>query len=322
MTPRILVTGGCGFVGTALCHALVRDGYQLRVLDNLSAGCATALPPGAEMYIGDVCNPEAVAAACTDVDLVVHLAAIPSVGGGGCDPGRASMTNLAGSVSVFSAAGARPVIFVSSAAIYGEGDGGPRTEAGPVNPISAYGIDKLASEQHLRLQRQGSGGRALILRPFNIFGRGQSAGSPYAGVVARFATRAQLGQPLVIFGDGGQTRDFVHVDDVARAMRLGIERLLRAPSGYCETVNICSGSAHSIRDVAQMMNRLTGNTAPLLYKSAKPADIRYSVGDPATAARVLEFRARTTFEQGVRGWLSKKAAAVQQPYQAAQPRSA
>ena len=296
---RLLVTGGAGFIGRALCRRLVAEGFAVTVLDDLSTGDARLLPRGTRFVEGDICDRAALQEALAGVDGVFHLAAVSSVEACLAAPAATSRTNLQGTVTLLEVASGRPVVHASSAAVYGEQSLLPVTERATPDPISPYAVDKLASERHLALAASLKGERAVALRLFNVYGPGQPPDVPYAGVIARFAARALAGQTLRVQGDGRQIRDFVHIDDVVTALMLAMDYIRGAPAGEYLCANICTGEPVAIGDLARTLARLAGRGAPVEFTEHRPGDIRHSLGDPARARQVLGFEAGRRLQSGL-----------------------
>lgn len=306
----VLVTGGAGFIGSHLCDALVARGDRVRVLDDLSTGRRDNLPPGVELIVGDVADAEAVRAAAAGVDAIVHLAAIASVQRCTEDWLGAHRVNLGGSIAVFDAArnpsgrGPVPVVYASSAAVYGEQDRLPIGEDAPCRPLSAYGADKLGSELHARVAGEVYRVPTLGLRFFNVYGPRQDPRSPYSGVISVFCGRIARGEPIVINGDGGQTRDFIFVADVVAGLLAALERAnVAAP-----VLNLCSGRATSVRDLAATLLALAGTAAvPITHGPPRLGEIRHSLGDRSRAEDMLALPPPTPLAEGlaaVLAWLA------------------
>ncbi len=219
-----LVTGGAGFIGSHLVDALLARGDVVRVLDDLSTGKRENLDPRAMLTVGDVADAAVVAGAMQGVDGCFHLAAVASVELGNRDWLGTHRTNLTGAITIFDAARrARPdrtvpVVYASSAAVYGDTPDLPLAESAATRPLSAYGADKLGCELHGRVAATVHGVRNAGCRFFNVYGPRQDPGSPYSGVISIFFNRIGRGQGITIFGDGGQTRDFIYVADVVEAL--------------------------------------------------------------------------------------------------------
>ncbi|MGH7209981.1 MAG: NAD-dependent epimerase/dehydratase family protein, partial [Acetobacteraceae bacterium] len=212
---RYLVTGGCGFIGSHLCDALLAHGHAVRVLDDLSTGRRENLPPAAELIVGDVGDAALAAHALDGVSGCFHLAAIASIERGVQDWPGTHRVNLSATVGLLDAIRRlpAPVAFVcaSSAAVYGDCDRLPLDEDAPARPLSAYGADKLGCELHARVAAHVFAVPTVGLRFFNVYGPRQDPRSPYSGVISIFCDRLRRGAPIDLFGDGEQTRDFVFV---------------------------------------------------------------------------------------------------------------
>jgi len=308
LSKTILVTGGCGFIGTHLCHALVNAGQKVRILDDLSSGKAAGIPESADLIVGDVADAEAVADAMAGVDGVIHLAAIASVEL--CNKAwvRSHRTNLTGTLTVMEAARdaanpALPVVWASSAAIYGAARTLPINERTVPAPMSPYGADKLGGEQHGLAAADIFGVANTALRFFNVYGPGQDPHSPYSGVISIFAERLGSGRDITINGDGQQTRDFVYVGDVVRALMASLDRLQRRrrldqPASF-DAINVCTGHAVTVSTLAETLRTLTGSTASIAYGPPRDGDIRDSVGDASKMQRLLGLRAETSLRDGL-----------------------
>jgi UDP-glucose 4-epimerase len=298
---RYLVTGGAGFIGSHLTDALLAAGHQVRVLDDLSTGARENLPRGAELVIGDVADTECVAAAMAGVNGCFHLAAVASVQRATEDWSGTHRTNLGGTIAVLDGArkrGRSPVVYASSAAVYGDLAGSVATEFARCSPQTAYGADKLGSELHASVAWRVHGVPTLGLRFFNVYGPRQDPSSPYSGVISIFAARLAAGLPITRHGDGMQTRDFVHVSDVVTHL-LAAMRLLRAkPSA--SVLNVCTGRETSIAELAEILGELSGRPPVVRLGTPRPGDIGRSVGDPARAWAALGVAAAVELRNGLR----------------------
>ncbi len=282
---RILVTGGCGFIGSHLTATLLARGDQVRVLDDLSTGSRANLAPGAELIIGDIAEAATVQDALAGCDGCVHLAAIASVERGVRDWAGSHRVNLSGTIAVFDAARQRrvPVVYASSAAVYGDHAELPLVEQAPTRPLSAYGADKLGCEQHARVGGLVHGLSTLGLRFFNVFGPRQDPTSPYSGVISIFCDRLSQGEPVAIYGDGGQTRDFVAVRDVVAALIAGLGQA----SPEAPVFNVCTGRATSVLDLAHVVAEACGTEPRITHLPPRLGEIRHSLGDPARVRAAL-----------------------------------
>jgi UDP-glucose 4-epimerase len=298
----ILITGGAGFIGSHLADRLTVDGATVRVLDDLSSGRPENLPKTAELLVGDVADAEAVQRASHRVEGIFHLAAITTRAL--AERTRTRQVNATGTAHVLDAAAGAPgretipVVYASSAAVYGDNTALPLTETAVPRPLSPYAIDKLASESFAQAAGRLRALPSVGLRFFNVYGPRQNPCSPGSGVISIFAERAARGDTVEIHGDGEQTRDFVHVGDVVDAL-LCAWRLARSGASRGEVFNVCTGQAVSITQLARKIIALTGRDSQLCYASLRAADVRQSVGSPRRAWDVLGFRAATTLADGL-----------------------
>ena len=298
---RFLVTGGAGFIGSHLVEALLDNGHGVRVLDDLSTGFLRNLPRQAEFIEADVADAEAVDRAFEGVDGCFHLAAIASVPRSHCDWVRSHQVNLTGTINVFDQAKPSrrkrevPVVYASTAAIYGNCGSVPVDEECPAAPLSAYGADKYACELHARIAGAIHGVPTVGLRFFNLYGPRQASLSPYSGVVSIFAERLLSGEPAEIFGDGEQTRDFTYISDAVVALR----RAMRAATTSAFVFNVCTGKGKSVLSLAQTMAALCRTELVVHRRPARCGEVRMSIGDPRRAAERLGFTARTTLTDGL-----------------------
>ena len=302
----VLVTGGAGFIGSHLVDRLLADGARVRVLDDLSTGRRANLDPRAEFVHGDVADPQAVAAAVRGARKIYHLAAIASVARANDDWPGTHRVNQSGTVAVLDAAraaGRLPVVYASSAAVYGDTGAVAAHEALTPNPATAYGADKLGSELHARVGSRIHGVPTLGLRFFNVYGPRQDPASPYSGVISIFARRAAEGLPITLHGDGGQTRDFVHVADVVAHLLAAMDRLGRDPEISGRALNVCTGRAVSVRELAVLLGAARLELGPV-----RPGDIRHSRGDFSAATAALGARARVSLEEGLLTLSAERAA--------------
>jgi len=279
VVERVLVTGGAGFIGSHLVDALLGKGCKVRVLDNLSTGKTGNLPmdnADLELVVGDVADAGVVAQAMSDCDAVVHLAAVASVQASVDDPVSTHQANFVGTLNVCESmlkAGIKRVVFASSAAIYGNnGEGTAIHEDTPKSPLTPYASDKLASEYYLDFYRREHGLEPVILRFFNIFGPRQDPSSPYSGVISIFAERAIKQQPISVFGDGEQTRDFVFVQDLVSILVQAVNAHKPGPGA----VNVGLSRATSLNDLITELGTTTGRPLTVTHHAPRQGDIRHS----------------------------------------------
>jgi UDP-glucose 4-epimerase len=296
MRRAVLVTGGAGFIGTHLVHALLQRGLKVTVFDNLSVGLRDKLPSGADFVLGDVTDLQAVQKAMTDHDAVVHLAARVAIRSSFDFAVEDTHTNVVGTAAVMRAAqrsgSVRRVVAASSMAVYADSPTPtPITELHPTAPISPYGISKLALEQLVHGMAAGAGITSAVLRLFNTYGEGQAL-SPYVGVVTIFTNALKRGTAPTIFGGGTQCRDFVHVDDVVQGFVRAIDSDV---SG--ETFNIGTGCATSVNQVFEMVQAALGLCVQAAHAPAADGELRYSIADIAKAGRLLGYAPQSLLAQ-------------------------
>lgn len=300
-----LVTGGCGFIGSHLVEALLAQGHTVRVLDDLSTGKRDNVPAAAEIIVGDVADADIVARVMDGIDGCFHLAAVASVQRGNEDWVGTHRANLTGAVTIFDTArrcrdgGSVPVVYASSAAVYGDNPGVPLTEQAETLPLSAYGADKLGCELHARVATRVHGVPTTGFRFFNVYGPRQDPSSPYSGVIAIFAERLARGDGVTIHGDGEQTRDFVYVGDVVRYLVAAMNRQLKQPSGDPMVFNICTGRPTSVKQLAAVIASLNGREPDITHDAPRLGDVRISIGDPARVQLAFGFAAETALETGL-----------------------
>ena len=300
----ILVTGGAGFIGSNLVDALLARGHAVRVVDNLSTGKRSNLPnvPEVELVVGDVADAGTVRRAVQGCRAVVHLAAVASVQASVDDPVGTHQSNLVGTLNLCEAmreAGIRRVVFASSAAIYGNnGEGEPISEDTPKAPLTPYAADKLASEHYLDFYRRQHGLEPAVFRFFNIYGPRQDPSSPYSGVISIFTERAQKGLPITVFGDGGQTRDFLYVGDLVEILMQALE----SPSVGEGAVNVGLNQATSLNQLLEALGDVLCGLPDVNYQPVRKGDIRHS---RANNARLLQRYRLPQPSTGIRDGLAK-----------------
>jgi UDP-glucose 4-epimerase len=297
---RILVTGGAGFIGSHTVDALVASSeHQVAALDDLSAGERDRLNPAVRFYSADLRDAAAVTAAIEreKPEVIVHLAAQMDVRRSVADPAFDAQVNLVGFLNLMEAArrhGLRRVVFSSTGgAIYGEQDTFPADESHPCRPVSPYGVAKFATESYLFFYRQQYGIDYAAMRYANVYGPRQDPHGE-AGVVAIFCGRMLAGQPVTIFGDGEQTRDYTYVGDVVRA------NVAAVAATTIGAINIGTGIETSVNRLYQLLAAAAGVTATPTYAPARPGEQSRSVIDARRAARELGWRPEISLEEGLR----------------------
>ena len=296
----ILVTGGAGFIGSQLTEVLVRQGTHVRILDNLRRARLDVIEPflsegSAELIEGDVRYRRSVDGAMKGVSGVVHLAAT-SINKSVVDPAESLDIDLSGSNNVFSSAAdaeVERVVFASSASVYGEPDHLPMSEDGPLKPQTPYCISKLASEHLLQFYGRSRGLPWNVLRFFNVYGPGQRSEAYYTSVVLTFIHRLRNGEPPVIDGDGGQTMDFVHVRDVARAVALALDS-----DETDHVINVGTGTQTSVAELARLLVQAVGTHIEPIFQ---PRDVIVTrrAADNWRAAAVLGWKPQIGIKEGL-----------------------
>ncbi len=306
---RILVTGGAGFIGSHLTDRLMAEDYDVVVLDNFSVGQRKLV----EQYMGnsafrlirgDIRDEKTVARAVEGVDAVFHMAAMVSVTRSVEDPILTDEVNVRGTLNLLKTsleAGVKRFIYPSSTAVYGDSQELPLREDAATNPISPYGASKLASEQYCRVFYNTYGLETVILRYFNVYGPRQKK-SPYSGAITNFVFGLMEGKPPVIYGDGDQTRDFIHVDDVTEANLLTLKKKVAG-----ETFNIATGIPTTINDLAYLLIEFMDEKASKpIYDKPRKGDIRHNYADTTKAEKTLEFKAGISLKEGLKRLLNYK----------------
>jgi UDP-glucose 4-epimerase len=297
----VLVTGGGGFIGSNLVRGLLERGDEVRVLDNFSTGSRTNLDGlDVEVVEGELRSYERVHNAMKGAEIVFHLGALGSVPRSVQDPLTSSAVNVEGTLNVLLAArdaSVRRVVFSSSSSIYGSSGDLPRTEAMLPDPISPYGVAKLAAERYcVSFSRVYDSFEAVVLRYFNVFGQRQSPFSQYAAVVPLFMTAIARGEPVTIFGDGEQSRDFTYVSNVIDAT----VRAADAAGASGQIFNVAAGSPASVNRLADLIGEIVGKQPEKRYAPARPGDVRESWADVSAARDVLGFETAVGLEEGLR----------------------
>ena len=298
---RCVVTGGCGFIGSHIVDALVGEGYEVAVLDDLSSGNREQLNPGAELVEGSVADAEAVLAAVEGAAWVFHLAALPRVQQSVDDPIGTHAVNVNGTLNVLQAArehGVERVVVSSSSSVYGDQDTHLMTEDLAPNPMSPYGLHKLIGEQYADLFASLFKMQIVSLRYFNVYGPRQSAEGAYALVIPHFLRLRDEGKPLTIHGDGRQTRDYVHIDDVVRANLHAANSEL--PVGRAVALNVGSGEETSVNEIAA----LVGGEVEHIYPNPRGAfEERRKCSDNAQAKSLISWEPRIALSEGIQSVL-------------------
>ncbi|MGB6012924.1 MAG: SDR family oxidoreductase [Desulfobacterales bacterium] len=299
---KALVTGGAGFIGSHLVDALLSEGNEVTVLDNLSTGRLSNLEHVIDritFFQDDLRNQETLISAAKDCDIIFHQAAVVSVPSTVDDPVDSAMVNEIGTLLVLETARKnkiKKVIIASSCAIYGDDPDIPKHENMTPKPKSPYAVQKLSGEFYARLYFDLFSIESVCLRYFNVYGPRQDPSSPYSGVISIFMTQAFAKKTPVIYGDGNQYRDFVFVKDVVRFNLLAAS----ANEAIGKTFNVGTGKVTRISRLWEMIRRLEGFNIEPEYERARPGDIRESVASIDYAKKTLGFEPEYSFENGLK----------------------
>ena len=337
---RVLLTGAAGFIGSRIGSALTARGHEVIAVDAMlpAAHQADATPPPGCALV-DVRDGDALAALLPGIDVVCHQAAVVGAGVNALDAPSYALHNDAGTATILAEmyrAGVQRLVLASSMVVYGQGaytcathgavDPAPRTRAdldagqfehrcpiggekltwqlvgeeAPLRPRSLYAASKVAQEHYALAWAEAGGGSVVALRYHNVYGPGMPRDTPYSGVAAIFRSALERGEPPTVFEDGGQMRDFVHVDDVAAANVAAVQHALDNRGAGFAAVNVCSGRPVSIMDVASALCAATGGQPPVVSGAYRSGDVRHIVADPAGATALLGFRAQIEPRDGLR----------------------
>jgi UDP-glucose 4-epimerase len=302
VTRRVLVTGGAGFIGSNLVHALLERGDAVRVLDNFATGNRAnlaGLEDEVEVVEGELRSYERVHNAVRGVELVFHQGALPSVPRSVQDPLTTSAVTIEGTLNVLLAArdeNVRRVVFASSSSVYGNGGTLPRSEAQQPDPISPYAVAKLAAERYCVSFHRVYGLETVALRYFNVFGPRQDPMSQYAAVVPRFLAAINEGRPVTIHGDGSQSRDFTYVSNVVEANVLAAD----ADGAGGTVLNVATGRQASVSELADAIGEALGRPVEKEFVPTRTGDVRDSWADVSAAASVLGYEPSVGLDEGLR----------------------
>jgi nucleoside-diphosphate-sugar epimerase len=305
---KVLVTGGAGFIGSHLVRKLVGTGWSVVVLDDFSSGKVENLGGfvGADdlkIVRGDVRDRKIVDEVLGGVEAVVHLAGFVDPAESVRRPLFTHDVNVSGTLNVLDACvqnGVGRFVLASSAAVYGDGNPLPLREEYDLRPTSPYAASKVSAEFYCKMFGNCYGLNSVVLRFFNVYGLGQGT-NPYAGVITKFLSSGLRGEPLTVYGDGTQTRDFVNVKDVVEA----VAKALSFKSSRTEVFNVCSGTSISINALTRYVCKVLGKDLEVMHVAPREGDILHSYGDPMKTQKVLGFNARVDFEDGLNRFLAR-----------------
>lgn len=301
-----LVTGGAGFIGSHLVEKLLADGHRVRVLDDFSTGRKeniTFNPPLdtslLEVVEGDLRDSDVVNKVAKGVEGVFHLGAVPSVSRSVEDPTYTTSVNIVGTLNLLLAArdqGVGRVVFASSSSVYGNANGRPLSEEDVGSVLSPYALSKRTGEDYMRLFHELYGLKTVSVRYFNVFGPRQDPRGEYAAVIPRFITFALRGEPLTIFGDGHQTRDFTYVGNVVRGTMLAMQNHVEGS----EVFNVASGSPMTLLEMVATLEGILSKKLEIVHLSPRPGDVKYSAANIDLSRLRLGYSPEITFAEGLR----------------------
>ena len=302
MASRYLVTGGAGFIGSHIVKRLVAEGAHVRVVDNLSTGQMRRLDTvrsAIDFIEADLADATTTRKAVGGIDYVLHQAAVPSVQRSVADPVTTNRANVTGTINLLEAcrnAQVRRFVFAASSSAYGDTEVLPKREDMESNPLSPYALQKFVGERYCRLYYELYGFETLSLRYFNVFGPEQDPHSEYSAVVPKFISRLLANQPITIYGDGEQSRDFTYIENVVEANLLA----LKAPNAAGTLCNIGCGERITLNRLVSLLEQQLGVSAQVIFAPPKAGDVRHSLADIERAKAILQYRPKITVEEGLR----------------------
>jgi nucleoside-diphosphate-sugar epimerase len=302
MRKRYLVTGGAGFIGSRIVARLVGEGELVRAVDNLSTGQSIRLKDvrdSIEFVEGDLADERVSEEVVRDVDYVLHQAAVPSVQRSVCDPVATNRANVTATLNILEScrkASVRRLVYAASSSAYGDTEVLPKAEEMSPNPLSPYALQKLVGERYCKLYYDLYGLETVSLRYFNVFGPGQDPHSEYSAVIPKFITKLLAKEPLTVYGDGEQSRDFTYVENVVEANLLAL-RAIEVSGNVC---NIGCGERITLNKLIRLLEEILGVKANVNYVAARAGDIRHSLADVTLARRLLSYEPKVMVKEGLR----------------------
>jgi len=301
MRHRYLITGGAGFIGSHIVRQLVGEGESVRVVDNLSTGQSIRLKDvrdTVEFVKGDLVDERVSDEVVRGVDFVLHQAAVPSVQRSVCDPTGTNRSNVTATLNLLEScrkAGVRRFIYAASSSAYGDTEVLPKTEGMPPNPLSPYALQKFVGERYCKLYYDLYGLETVSLRYFNVFGPDQDPHSEYSAVIPKFVTKLLANEPITVYGDGEQSRDFTYVGNVVEANLLAL-RAFEVSGNVC---NIGCGEHITLNKLIRLLEEILGVKSNVNYAAPKPGDVRHSLADITRARRLLGYEPKVMVKEGL-----------------------
>ena len=302
MRHRYLVTGGAGFIGSHIVARLVGEGKLVRVVDNLSTAQPIRLKDvrgSIEFVEGDLADERVSDEVVSGVDYVLHQAAVPSVQRSICDPVATNRANVTATLNILEScrkAGIRRLVYAASSSAYGDTEVLPKAEEMSPNPLSPYALQKLVGERYCKLYYDLYGLETVSLRYFNVFGPGQDPHSEYSAVIPKFITKLLAKEPITVYGDGEQSRDFTYVENVVEANLLAL-RAIEVSGNVC---NIGCGEHITLNKLIGLLEEILGVKANVNYVASKAGDVRHSLADITRARRLLGYEPKVMVKEGLR----------------------
>ncbi|RLD15672.1 MAG: LPS biosynthesis protein WbpP [Caldiserica bacterium] len=299
---RYLVTGGAGFIGSNIVEELIKRGEKVRVIDNFSTGKRENLDPfldKIELIEGDIRDDEALEKALKGVDFVIHEAALRAVQRSVDDPLSTNDVNISGTLKLLLKAKehkVKRVVFASSSSVYGDSEILPKKEDQLPSPVSPYATSKIAGEYYMRVFYKTFGLETVSLRYFNVFGPRQSPFSKYAAVIPLFINWTKRKEPLIIHGDGKQSRDFTYIDNVVDATIKAC--IVEEAKG--EVFNVACGKNYTVLEVAEEIANVLGIKVKYKFTNPRPGDVRHTLADISKARKILGYEVKVDFKEGIR----------------------
>jgi len=302
MRHRYLITGGAGFIGSHIVRQLVGEGESVRVVDNLSTGQSIRLKDvrdTVEFVKGDLVDERVSDEVVRGVDFVLHQAAVPSVQRSVCDPTGTNRSNVTATLNLLEScrkAGVRRFVYAASSSVYGDTEVLPKTEEMPPNPLSPYALQKFVGERYCKLYYDLYGLETVSLRYFNVFGPDQDPHSEYSAVIPKFVTKLLANEPITVYGDGEQSRDFTYVGNVVEANLLAL-RAFEVSGNVC---NIGCGEHITLNKLIRLLEEILEVKSNVNYAAPKPGDVRHSLADITRARRLLSYEPKVMVKEGLR----------------------